>query len=124
MKNTFNIAIMGIVAVSIVSFLVLTGCSNVEAIGEGIPGDKVEVTLAELVKSPATYNEKTFIVNGTVSSQCSALCDFVLTDGKNSVTIYSQDFKFPKMALNTPVTVYVQATVGERLILSALGMQI
>jgi len=102
----------------------LTGCSGDEALGAGIPGDQLRVTLAEMLESPDKYHEKTFVVEGNVSSQCSALCDFVLTDGKHSVTIYAQHFKFPKLALGTPVTVYVQATSGERLILSALGMKI
>lgn len=104
--------------------IALSGCGGDSALGAGIPSNQSRVALADVVTSPADYHEKTFLVQGNVSSQCASLCDFVLTDGKHSVTIYSQDFKFPKLALGTPVLVYVQATAGERLILSALGMKI
>jgi len=104
--------------------IILSGCGGEPALGAGIPSDQTQVALADVLTSPAEYHEKTFIVQGNVSSQCASLCDFVLTDGTHSVTIYSQDFKFPKLALGKPVTVYVQATAGERLILSALGMKI
>ena len=116
----------GIMTVLILaSILTLTGCGDgTETLGEGIPKEQQRVKLVEVVNSPQKYNEKTFVIEGKVESMCPMLCDFVIKDGKSTATIYSQDFKFPKLAIGTPVTVYVQATAGERLILSALGMKI
>ncbi len=119
LKNSILIliTIAGLLAVT-------TGCGNNDSLGEGIPSHQPKIDLAEVVQTPQKYHEKTFVVDGTVTSQCASLCDFVLTDGTHSVTIYSQDFKFPKLAIGKKVTVFVQATAGERLILSALGMQL
>ncbi|MCD4655309.1 hypothetical protein K8T06_15420 [bacterium] len=115
-------SLMILLAVS--ATVLLSGCGGGEELGTGIPKDQPVVSLAEVLESPAKYHEKMIVIKGTVSSQCSALCDFSITDGANSVNIFQQDFKFPKLAFGEPVTVYVQTTVGERLILSALGMKL
>ena len=125
MKMNYQLKLMGSMAIIILAFsLTLVGCGGTSVLGEGIPKDQQPVNLAEVLESPQKYNEKTFVVEGKVESMCPMLCDFVIKDGKSTATIYSQEFKFPKLAIGTPVTVYVQATAGERLILSALGMKI
>jgi hypothetical protein len=124
MNNVSKLTGSVIVSLCIAASVFLTGCGGTQSLGAGIPADQPVVSLADVLESPAGYDGKMFVVKGKVTSQCVMLCDFVITDGSRSATIYSQDFKFPKLAVGKPVTVYVQATAGERLILSALGMQL
>lgn len=107
--------------------VMLAGCSSARTmdLGVSIPSDAQLVTLSNVLASPSSFNGKTFAVKGVISSQCASLCDFVLKDGVHKATIYPQGFKFPKLPVGKPVTVYVQATVGdEQVVLSALGLKI
>ena len=114
------IAILGFV-------LILSGCSSARTmdLGVSIPSDAQIVTLSSVLASPSSFNGKTFVMKGVISSQCASYCEFVLKDGVYKATIYPQGFKFPKLPVGKPVTVYVQATVGdEQVVLSALGLKI
>ncbi len=121
-------SVICVIPITILGFAVmLSGCSSARTmdLGVSIPSDVQLVTLSSVLASPSSINGKTFAVKGVISSQCASLCDFVLKDGVHKATIYPQGFKFPKLPVGKPVTVYVQATVGdEQIVLSALGLTI
>lgn len=113
-----------------VTAVMLMGCSPSGSdafglqLGVAIPESEPVASLAAVMENPSEYNGKTIVMKGIVSGQCSALCEFFFRDGVHTATIYPEGFKFPKLELNKPVTLYTQVISGEgQTVFSALGLK-
>ncbi len=122
-----SIQVMAWVSILTAAALVIaiSGCGNAKGkvLGTTIPKEEPAVSLSDILDNPTKYDGKSFVMKGTLSGQCAALCDFTFRDGNRTATIYPQGFKPPKISIGQKVTVYAQATVGpEKVVLSAIGM--
>jgi hypothetical protein len=112
LKNTLRtVCVMFAVALFI-------GCSSPDVqsgvrLGEDIPEGAPVVKLADVLDNPAAFNEVRAVLKGVVASQCSSLCHFNFQDGVQSVTVYPQGFKLPRLGRGKNVTLYAQIFSGE-----------
>lgn len=123
MKSKKIYALMA-VAVSVV-FLSFTGCKDKSLkLGQPIPTNLPVVELEKIMKSPSEYNGKNVVMQGTISGQCSSLCEFFFQDGIHNATIFPEGYKFPKLETGKKVKVYASITSGEdNVAFSALGIE-
>lgn len=92
-------------------------------LGLEIPAGEPVVRLASVLENPAEYDGKRIVMQGIVSGQCAALCEFFMLDGAHTATVYPQGFRFPKLERGKSVTIYAQVASGEQVVLSALGLR-
>lgn len=93
-------------------------------LGVDIPETEPVVKLATVLENPEKFNGKKIVMKGIVSGQCAALCEFFFKDDIHSATIYPQGFKFPRLEVGKPVTIYTEVIKGEeRIVFSALGIK-
>lgn len=93
-------------------------------LGVDIPADEPVVRLATVMENPDAYDGRKVVMQGIVSGQCAALCEFFMLDGGDTATIYPQGFKFPKLERGRNVTIYAQITSGEgQVVVSAVGLR-
>jgi hypothetical protein len=114
--------------VFVVAILTVAGCDRRgerAGLGVAIPAGSEHVKLADIMENPAAYNGRNVVMKGTISGQCPSLCEFLLRDGVHKATIFPQGYKFPKLTVGKPVTVYAQVTSGEeQVVFSALGVRV
>lgn len=109
--------------------VMIPGCTVSESeakllLGVAIPETEPVVKLAAVLENPDEFNGKKIVMKGMVSGQCAALCEFFFKDGIHSATIFPQGFKFPKLAVGEPVTIYTEVIKGEgQIVFSALGLK-
>ncbi|MBN1128369.1 MAG: hypothetical protein JXA71_05250 [Chitinispirillaceae bacterium] len=111
----------GITLVSCI--LLFFGCKTKD-LGAAIPADAPQVKLAQVMASPAEYNGKKVVMKGIVSAQCPSLCEFTYKEGTHSTLIFPQGFKFPKLPLGKPVTLFAEVTSGTgQVVVTAHGLK-
>ncbi len=123
-KNWKTTLIFGIIGV--LTILSVPGCSqnNGLKLGEDVPSEESVTRLAAVMDSPMEYNGKTIVIEGIVSSQCAALCDFMLQDGPHKSTIFPQGFQMPKLNKGLKLKILALVTSGEsNIVFSALGIE-
>ena len=113
---------------SIIMFLcvlTLAACGGKKTIGTPAPVDAAPVPLTKILDEPAAYDGKTVVLRGILTGQCSSLCDFTYTEGRQSVTVYMSDPKPPRIKAGQPVRVTVTVHKGERqVIITATGLEL
>lgn len=123
-------AIYGVVICLVMLSASTIGCSlfGTDAgmhLGVEIPENEPAVKLASVMENPSGYSNKPVVIKGRVAGQCAALCEFFFQDGIQTVTIYPQGFKLPKLDRGKNVTIYTQVVSGEgQVVFSALGLKI
>ena len=120
--------IFGSITLFVVSVLLVVVASSCQRsgnlqLGMEIPDDLEVTPLAAILEDPAAYNGKSVVMEGTISGQCPALCEFFFSDAAHTVTVWPQGYKFPKLETGKKVTVYANVTSGdEQVVVSALGL--
>ena len=122
-KNALNF----VCAFFICAAFTVMGCGGQEKglrLGERVPETGTLVKLADVLDAPADYNGKNIVLQGTVASQCAALCDFKFQDGSKNITVYPKGFKLTKLETGKPVTIYAEVIKGEgQTVFSLLGLE-
>lgn len=103
--------------------LLLFSCKSGD-LGAAPPDNTPSVKLADILASPADYHGKKVVLHGIVSAQCPSLCEFTYKEGTLSTLVYPQGFKFPKLDIGKPVTLYSEITNGTgQVVVTALGLR-
>ncbi len=125
-KNTRRLAALAIALALALTAAGMGGCGKDSGLklGVEIPSGEPVVRLATVLDNPDEYNGRKVVMQGVVSGQCAALCEFFMLDGAHTATIYPQGFRFPKLDRGRNVTIYAQITSGEgQVVLSAVGLR-
>lgn len=115
------------VVVIAASFAFIMSCTREKGTQSGtkIPANHTIEKLADITADPKAYNGKTVVIKGIISGQCPSLCEFFYSEGTHRATIFPQGFKFPKLPVGKPVTVFAEVTAGdENIVFSALGIAV
>ncbi len=114
------------ITIMLLATLMLAGCGNGKTTGSPESADTLAVPLADVLANPAEYNGKTVVLQGTLSAQCPALCDFTYKEKNQSVTIYMESGKkAPRMKSGSQIRVTASVLQGERqTVFTALGLEL
>jgi len=119
--KTLRIGLVVLAGVALVS----GGCGGTKTVGVPAKADTPATPLASVLDAPEKFDGQTVVLQGVLSAQCAALCDFTYAEGNRSVTVYTPDPKPPKMQAGQPVRVTVQVHKGdEHVVLNAKGLEI
>lgn len=102
----------------------LTACSGNRTVGQPAAADVEPTPLASILESPESYDGQTVVLNGVLTGQCTALCDFTYTENRRSVTMFTGEMKVPRIPVGQPVRVTARVHHGEQqVVLTAVGLE-
>ena len=89
-----------ITTMSIISLILISGCSKTELYGENLSGNTPITTVKQILDNPAEFENKTITLKGEIKEVCPSGCWFFISDnsGELYVNIGPSGFAIPQKA--------------------------
>ena len=123
-------AIRRILIFTVLFAVVASGCGAAKnrysaKAGIAIPSGIAETKLADILKSPKSYQDKKVLLSGTIEYICPSLCDLTFRQVNDTMKVFPFDYVLPNSKKGQPVRVYGDVKLSENgVFISALGVEV
>lgn len=118
MKNRLSIPVIGAVIA-----LLAAGCGNGGKFGGQVPQEGAATPLGDILAKPRAFNNKTVILEGTVSAVCPSFCDFTYSEGTVSAEVFPREFTVKGLKKGDRIRIHAEIVSGKaRPVINALGI--
>ena len=106
-------ALHAVLFVGLLSAAVAVGCGQTNLHGQPILSNVDQVTLAQVLKDPATFKDKEVVLQGNYGGHCCPT-DFNYKEGTNAVECYYPGFDVPHSKPGRPVQIHAVVRMRDR----------
>lgn len=93
--------------------------------GQTAPDNVAAVKLKEISENHQKYKDKEVAIEGFYGGECGGCAGFFLKDGLETVEVYPQTFKSPRLDKGKPIRVYgIVRVVKTKIVIEGKGMEV
>lgn len=93
--------------------------------GQSAPGSVTTVKLKDVSENHQAYKDKEVVIEGFYGGECGGCAGFFLKDSLETVEVYPQTFKSPRLDKGKPIKVYGVVRVAKtKIVIEGKGMEV